>query len=123
MSGDPYQPYIKSDKNQMLMRDYLAIDRTIMSNEVSFLAYIRTSLTLLIAGITILKFIETGWIITLAWVLIALAGLLFVQGFIRYDENDQMLHRIRQHQLEDPDHSLGWKRFVLLGRRFVQFFV
>ncbi len=38
---------------ELILRDYLAIERTILTNEATFLAYIRTSLTLLAAGVTI----------------------------------------------------------------------
>lgn len=38
---------------QLILRDYLAIERTILTNEATFLAYIRTSLTLLVVGVTL----------------------------------------------------------------------
>ena len=35
---------------QLILRDHLAADRTVLANERTFLAYIRTTLTLFVAG-------------------------------------------------------------------------
>ncbi len=38
---------------ELILRDYLAIERTVLANESTFLSYVRTSLTLIAAGITL----------------------------------------------------------------------
>jgi putative membrane protein len=48
-----------SDKAQILeFSDYLAIDRTVMANERTLLAYIRTGVGLLIAGLALIRFFK-----------------------------------------------------------------
>ena len=37
---------------ELILRDRLAIDRTVLANERTLLAYIRTALTLFLVGIT-----------------------------------------------------------------------
>ena len=52
-------PYTKFDPNEMIMRDFLAYDRTILANERTLLAYVRTAITFLAAGVTIIKIFPT----------------------------------------------------------------
>ena len=50
------EPYAEIDADEFTLRDRLAIERTLMSNERTVLAYGRTSLTLLAIGVTFLHF-------------------------------------------------------------------
>jgi putative membrane protein len=45
-------------KKRMILRDELAVDRTALANERTYLAYIRTAVTLLAAGIGFVKLFE-----------------------------------------------------------------
>lgn len=40
---------------QLILRDYLAIERTTLTNEATFLAYVRTGLTVSVVGITLFQ--------------------------------------------------------------------
>ena len=44
----------------MILRDYLAVDRTHLANERTFLAYIRTCLGLFATGAALINFVENG---------------------------------------------------------------
>jgi len=46
----------KNSKENLFMRDHLAAQRTILANERTFLSYIRTALTLLVAGVSFIQF-------------------------------------------------------------------
>lgn len=48
-------PYHKFNPREFILRDWLALDRTVLANERTFLAYTRTSLTLVLAGLTGIK--------------------------------------------------------------------
>jgi putative membrane protein len=54
-------PYSRFDKQQLILRDELALDRTILANERTLLAYLRTGLALLLAGVTFLHFAQALW--------------------------------------------------------------
>jgi len=43
-------PYDRFRRDELILRDVLAIDRTILSNERTVLAYLRSALTLFIVG-------------------------------------------------------------------------
>jgi len=46
------------DNGQLPLSDHLAIDRTVLANGRTFLAYVRTALALFIIGITFTHFLE-----------------------------------------------------------------
>lgn len=50
-------PYARFANQEMILRDELAIDRTILANERTFLAYVRTALAFGIVGASCLKFL------------------------------------------------------------------
>lgn len=48
-------PYNVSDYEKLILRDFLAIDRTKLANTRTFLAYLRTAIMMAVSGITFLK--------------------------------------------------------------------
>lgn len=95
MSEDQYLPYEK-DHEQMILRDYLAVDRTMMTNETSFMSYVRTSLTLIAAGATLLKFFTgDGYMVAAGWGLIIVGGWLSIHGYIRFHKTDEILRKVK----------------------------
>src|SRR3990172_8088962 len=54
-------PYSRFDKQQLILRDELALDRTVLANERTLLAYLRTVLALVLAGVTFLHFAKAIW--------------------------------------------------------------
>jgi putative membrane protein len=49
------EPYRKIDPRELILRDFLAIDRTELANERTLLAYLRTAIMLFATGVTLLK--------------------------------------------------------------------
>ncbi len=73
-----------SSSPKLILRDWLAIERTKLANERTFLAYFRTALTLLAGGVTILKLDAFQEIIWLGIVFLVLAPLVFAVGIWRF---------------------------------------
>ncbi|HEX3099565.1 MAG TPA: DUF202 domain-containing protein [Patescibacteria group bacterium] len=95
MSEDSYLPYEK-DHEQMILRDYLAVDRTLMTNETAFMSYIRTSLTLIAAGATLMKIFSSEFSMqVLGWAFILIGGWLAVHGYNRFRKTDEILHKVK----------------------------
>jgi len=63
-------PYEQFEQDQLILRDQLAIDRTILANERTFLAYVRTSMAAAAVGVSLFKFFDSFWA--------DVAGILFV---------------------------------------------
>lgn len=73
----------ENDK-ELILRDYLALERTRLANERTLFAYIRTSLYLLTAGIGIFQVESISRLHGLAWICVISGAVLFVLGFIRF---------------------------------------
>lgn len=54
-------PYSQYENHQLILRDELAIDRTLLANERTFLSYLRSGVALAIAGLSIMHFSGTAW--------------------------------------------------------------
>ena len=50
------RPYQRFHRTQLILRDELAVDRTILANERTFLYYVRLSISLIFAGISSVPF-------------------------------------------------------------------
>lgn len=111
MSEEPYIPYIQ-EREEMILRDYLAVDRTMLANEASFMSYIRTALTLIAAGATLIKFFDGNpFFQILGWGFVAIGGWLVVHGYNRFSRVDDVLHRIKGEYMEQANKfkdSKGW---------------
>ena len=95
MSENPYERFEKSD---LILRDELAIDRTILSNERTLLAYVRASLTLVIVGLTFLHFIEKGSLRIAGMIFIPLGILTGLYGWLRFLGMKRMIQSARQNR-------------------------
>ena len=79
-------PYTKFAEAELILRDQLAIDRTILANERTFLAYCRTCLAVIITGVVSLRFFESLFSEIFGLVIICLGLLVGVVGTWRYIE-------------------------------------
>ena len=88
--------YENFSKKELILRDHLAIDRTILANERTILAYVRTSLAIAAAGATLIYF--SGHIIVelLGGVLIFFALGVLVVGLLRYKKMQKSINKIRR---------------------------
>ncbi len=67
-----------------ILRDHLAAQRTMLANERTYLAYIRTALTLFVAGVSFIKFFDHIFYEIIGWLLIPLGILTLIKGVISY---------------------------------------
>lgn len=86
---------IKSEYNDMILRDHLALDRTIMANERTLLAWIRTAISIIVAGVGFIKIFDEGTLQLLGVVLIFIGMITFSFGIKRYYTAKIDLKKIR----------------------------
>ncbi len=67
-------PYERFKYQELVLRDELAIDRTVLANERTFLSYLRTSLSFAVVGGTILKFSDSPDLRVVGVIFLFLAG-------------------------------------------------
>lgn len=90
-----HNPYAEFTKEELILRDLLAADRTELANETTFLAYVRTSFALLLAGVSLWQFFKSNLgVVTGAFFLVSSAVLLII-GYRRYRAMEQKVQAIR----------------------------
>jgi len=72
------------DEAQDKYHDYLAIYRTVLANERTFLAYIRTILVLAVGAVSLIKLFDHLIIQTAGWILAFIALVILIIGIVRY---------------------------------------
>lgn len=99
----PDNPYGRFVGDELILRDELALDRTLLASERTMLSYIRTALGLVIVGGTVIKLELTGWH-WLDWLAagtsFSLAGYLGVVGVMRHIGLLRVYRPIRDEQGE-----------------------
>ncbi len=72
------------NREQIILRDYLALERTRLANERTLLSYIRTSLYMLLGGIAFLQMTDFEEIRWLGFVSLGISIVSLVVGITRY---------------------------------------
>jgi putative membrane protein len=73
-----------SNRDKLILRDHLALERTRLANERTFMAYIRSALYLVIGGLALLQVRGFGDLRWVGFVSLVLALLFVVVGTIRF---------------------------------------
>ncbi len=78
-------PYETIEPDEPILRDRLALDRTHLANERTFLAYVRTAFMLVIAGATAVKaFSDDRLVVASGWTLMACGAAMGIFGGWRF---------------------------------------
>ena len=81
-------------KAELILRDYLALDRTKLANERTFLSYIRTFIGALTAGIGLVKLTDDYVLIILGFALAAVSPLFLLVGLYRFIKGQKALRKL-----------------------------
>lgn len=71
-------------KKDLILRDKLAIERTILANERTILAYLRTAITVFAAGVTFINFFKAHFLFVTGWVLMIMGIIIFLFVPVRF---------------------------------------
>lgn len=89
-----------------ILRDWLALDRTILANERTLLSFTRTALVLILAGMTLIRFFGHQMWAVLGYVVLASGVILWLVGFRLYILKKQQYtvytDEIREAEREEP---------------------
>ena len=88
-------PYSRFDGTDLILRDELAIDRTLLANERTLMAYLRSGAALLIAGVSIMHFSTEGWFWIVGLACIPTGTITTVIGVARYRIMDKKILLVR----------------------------
>ena len=90
------RPHERFKKSALILRDELAIDRTILANERTFLSYIRLAITLIIAGVSIVHFAMEKWFETIGFLCVPVGVVAGVYGWHRYQKMAKEIQSVRK---------------------------
>lgn len=91
--------YSRFDGGDLILRDELAIDRTLLANERTLLAYLRAGVTLLLAGVTIVHFSPGGWFRIAGFACIPTGIAAGLIGAARYRKMNRTISLVRNRAL------------------------
>jgi putative membrane protein len=77
-------PYDNFNSQEFIVRDWLALDRTVLANERTFLAYGRTAIGLMLGGLTLIKLFHSPFAIASGWGFVGFALVVFSFGVQRF---------------------------------------
>lgn len=81
----------------LILREKLALQRTYMANDTTLLAFIRTSLYFLVAGLTINSLIPVKHGFIVKWSLWIFAALVLTVGILKYLRNKSKIRESEKH--------------------------
>lgn len=81
----------------LILREKLALQRTIMSNQTTYLAFIRTSMYFLVAGLSIKNLLQISEGEILQYVLYIIAVMLFVFGTVNFFIQKRIIKKSEMH--------------------------
>lgn len=88
--------YSRFDDDELILRDELAIDRTLLANERTLLAYLRSGVALVIAGISIMHFANEMWFWAVGVACIPFGAVTGIVGVIRYRSIGKSIDAVRR---------------------------
>ncbi len=80
----PRAPYTALPPESLILRDQLALDRTVLANERTLLAHVRTALGMLAAGAGVAHFLDSAFLTVIGWGLAGLSPVSLALGVWRY---------------------------------------
>ncbi|MBE0537851.1 MAG: DUF202 domain-containing protein [Phycisphaerae bacterium] len=89
-------PYERFEPKELILRDELAIDRTLLANERTLLAYLRSAVAMLITGGTIIHFSVQTWFMVLGMAFIPGALVVAMVGVHRYRRMNRAISTVRR---------------------------
>ncbi len=89
-----YRKKVQPEKQALILRDTLAIDRTRLANQRTFLAFFRTGLSLIVTALAIIEFKkDSPDYIFMATVLMIFGAIIMVGGLVNYYVVARRIHR------------------------------
>jgi putative membrane protein len=93
--SDPH--YLRFDGVDLILRDELAIDRTLLANERTLLAYLRSGVALVIAGVSIMHFsADASWFWAVGIACIPTGVVTAAVGTIRFQKMNKAISLVRK---------------------------
>ena len=97
-------PYERFQSDELILRDELAVDRTLLANERTLMAYLRSGVALILAGATFIHFSNESWFKFLGVACVPAGVSVMIFGWVRYRKVKLSIDKIRNKLEALPDH-------------------
>lgn len=87
-------PYLEFEREAMILRDWLALDRTVLANKRTFLAYSRTAIAMAVLGIAFIKLIGHPFFVVSGFLLVFSGVAVFYVGIREYSSNTKRFKKL-----------------------------
>jgi putative membrane protein len=94
-------PYSRFNADKLILRDELAIDRTLLANERTLMAYLRSGVSLLIAGVSIMHFASDGWFRAVGVLCLPVGAIAAAIGIARYRGMNRRIGSARRASVQE----------------------
>jgi putative membrane protein len=91
-----HNPYSQFDPAELILRDQLAIDRTLLANERTLMSYLRSGVALFIAGVSIIHFSHEVWFTVTGFLCLPFGFFTVIFGISRFKKMDKAIAAVRQ---------------------------
>jgi len=88
---------IDNKNKDLILRENLALQRTILANQSTFLSFLRTSMYFLVAGLSVNNLLDIRSGMIIGYVFYGISFCLFVFGIVNYVINDKSIKKNRIH--------------------------
>jgi putative membrane protein len=92
-------------KGSLILRDYLALDRTVLANERTLLSYFRLVLGLVSIGAGMVGILDFLWTTILGYMFIGVGSIALIIGIVRYRSVKKKLKAIQD--IADDSYAAG----------------
>ena len=90
-------PYSQFSPEELVLRDELAIDRTLLANERTMLAYLRSAVALVLAGVSMMQFSpDQSWFWLLGLACLPTGAVAGVVGVVRYWRTNRRIASVQR---------------------------
>ena len=96
-----------SFKKDLILREQLAIQRTFLANQSTFLSFLRSSMYFLVAGLSVNKLVAGEEAVIFEYILFVISGLLLIVSIINYFRNHK---KIKQSEIHIGDYKLKYEK-------------
>jgi putative membrane protein len=87
----------KAINKDLILRERLALQRTVLANQSTFLAFLRTSMYFLIAGLSLKNVLKIENSIVIEIALFSVSGIIFILGIFNYFKHKKSILENKKH--------------------------
>jgi len=88
---------LENKNKDLILRENLALQRTILANQSTFLSFLRTSMYFLVAGLSVHNLLDIKSSTTISYGFYGISACLFIFGIVNYMLNAKQIKENRIH--------------------------